>query len=115
MKRPAKTTCTPSNALFTHHPFALGGATVLLNAELPTPDHYDFGITLEIVAGINTLGELTLTVQRHIVSQGPMQTMDLGTFTVYHPEEVPATVQLLRDALDRIPRLLAATLLVTAP
>ena len=99
--------------LFVDPPFRLGGATVLLSADLPTK--HDLELTIEITAAINTYGEFSLTLQRHVVSTGPLQTTTLGTIRISLADELPATVQLMRDALDRIPRLLAASLLVAAP
>ena len=109
---PAKKQKTPP--LFVSRPFRLGSAGLLLSAELPPRHGLDFAI--EVTANLTALGQLRINVQRDAIAPDrPTTTMDLGTITVEHPDEILAAVELLRQALDAVPALLAARTLAAQP
>ena len=111
----ARKTCQNlvSPALFVSPPFRLGTAGVLLSAELPPRHGLDF--TIEVTATLTDVGQLRLSVRRYALSDRPTATMDLGAIIIEHDDEIHATVELLRQALDAVPTLLAARALAAQP
>lgn len=113
MKNPAKKISAP--AALPEMSFRMGGARVLLSQALPDGGS-DFGVEIQAVTTLSTLGELTLHVVRNVTRIGhPMRTYDLGTLSLLIPDEIAATVALVIEALQTLPQLQAASKMAARP